>query len=82
MELNGCPPVLMNFEHQHDRDAVLAKSSSLDKQSGIVVNIILHHIMYYVICMYESRKIYRNSKVESSVDMSVCVSVIPVCAMN
>ena len=55
MELNGCPPVLMNFEHQHDRDAVLAKSSSLDKQSGIVVNIIC--TTSYYVCMNQEKSI-------------------------
>ena len=38
VEVNGCPPVLLSFEHQHDRDAVLAKASCLDKQAGIAVS--------------------------------------------
>ena len=37
VEVNGFPPVLMSFEHQHDRDAVMAKMCSLDKQAGVVV---------------------------------------------
>ena len=37
VEVNGFPPVLMSFEHQHDRDAVMSKMGSLDKQSGGVV---------------------------------------------
>lgn len=37
VEFNGFPPVLMSFEHQHDRDTILAKATCLDKQSGIVV---------------------------------------------
>ena len=38
VEVSGFPPVLMSFEHQHDRDAVMAKMGSLDKQSGVVVS--------------------------------------------
>ena len=37
VEVNGFPPVLMSFEHQHDRDAVMAKMCTLDKQAGVVV---------------------------------------------
>ena len=39
VEVNSCPPILVTFEHVHDRDTVLAKTSSLDKTSGIVVSI-------------------------------------------
>ena len=38
VEVNSCPPVLMSFEHVHDRDSVLAKINCLDKNSGIVVS--------------------------------------------
>ena len=41
VEVNGFPPVLMSFEHQHDRDAVMSKMGSLDKQSGVVVRAVL-----------------------------------------
>ena len=37
VEVNSCPPILVTFEHLHDRDTVLAKTSALDKTSGIVV---------------------------------------------
>jgi len=37
VEVNGFPPVLMSFEHQHDRDAVMSKMGSLDKQSGVMI---------------------------------------------
>ena len=38
VEVNSCSPILVTFEHVHDRDTVLAKTSSLDKTSGIVVS--------------------------------------------
>ena len=41
VEVNSCPPILVTFEHVHDRDTVLAKTASLDKTSGIVVSIYL-----------------------------------------
>ena len=41
VEVNGFPPVLMSFEHQHDRDAVMSKMGSLDKQFGVVVCAVL-----------------------------------------
>ena len=37
VEVNSCPPILVTFEHLHDRDTVLAKTAALDKTSGIVV---------------------------------------------
>ena len=40
VEVNSCPPVLMSFEHVHDRDTVLTKTNCLDKNSGIVVRVL------------------------------------------
>ena len=41
VEVNGCPPILLCFEHQHDRDTVLSKAACLDKPSGIIVSYIV-----------------------------------------
>ena len=40
VEVNSCPPILVTFEHVHDRDTVLTKTNCLDKNSGIVVRVL------------------------------------------
>ena len=57
VEVNGCPPVLVGFEHQHDRDAVMTKLGSLDKLSGVVVCTAILMKSKFGVCQFKNPQI-------------------------